>query len=305
MSETPTNEPSEASEEVNEAPIPEAEKPTSDPIPSKRGGGARFKLAFGSSVDLIKIGLLAIILAWGMRGIIGSFAQQGEAGRESYQVFHKELAVDQREAAEEDQLAKAEKQAAQLKIVNDLRSQAASVKEANHSIGEALEDWTDTIKDARDDAKEDLEECIEDADKKHEDDWDARRKATEECRIALARWCSGIDKDIIDAAETIIDSQTSVLKDLLDEETVERHWLVEEEDDSRDIDPKISTMKTGRNDAAIGAQRSRYASKHHRKMWHLALSLDEPAGTIIIARSLCPTVMVEPVSFSKPMLAKM
>ena len=100
-----------------------------------------------------------------MRGIIGSFAQQGEANRESYQVFHKELAVDQREAAEEDQLAKAEKQAEQLKLVNDLRSQAESVKEANHSIGEALEDWGETIDDARDDARDDYDDCIRDAEK--------------------------------------------------------------------------------------------------------------------------------------------
>ena len=147
----------------------------------------RFNFAFGSSVDLIKLGLLAIILAWGYAESSARL-HKGKRTAKATRSFTK-TAIE--EAAEEDQ---AEKQAEQLKLVM-IFAAGLSVKEANHSIGEALEDWSKTIDDARDDARDDYDDASE-MPKRPMKTITMRTKA-EKCRIAQARWCSEIDKDII------------------------------------------------------------------------------------------------------------
>jgi hypothetical protein len=121
------------------------------------------------SINLIKIGLLVIILAWGMRGVIASFAQYGIGNTQSSTVYKTKLAQEQDEAAEEDILARGEKEAELQELDENIDAAALRALNLEHGIererakdrddDDDSESDQDRIDDSRDDLK-DLSETI-------------------------------------------------------------------------------------------------------------------------------------------------
>ena len=115
-------------------------------------------LSDSSSLNLIKIGILLILLAWGMRGIISSFAQYGVGNMHSEGVLSLQIADDAADLAQDEELYTAGAETSAELAELQQRMEANSLERAKLYEKMRDDDTSDSEAEKYDEQMDDLRE---------------------------------------------------------------------------------------------------------------------------------------------------